>query len=265
MAIIKCPECEEPVSSTTNQCVHCGYKFTVCPECGKIEQGEISVCKNCGYEIKKNFISQNRTVFGNKEFDTSEYLDGSLLTAYYSVSKSARNVKNLRKFIMLISFLVGTALLIIAGIDFIQWEPRSVIENVNQVSIVDKINTLCVLSMIFFAIALLYDWFSLYGLIFGFGKWMKDKKVDYISYIKYNSEKTDLDKTVNGYDMTAQASCVAYSKNMQNFVITRLIIITFTLFFSALFFCKALNVNVQACITYKIQSEIIFNFIEVKL
>lgn len=49
MAIIKCPECNESISSTVKQCIHCGAKITACPECGTVYAEEITVCRNCGY------------------------------------------------------------------------------------------------------------------------------------------------------------------------------------------------------------------------
>lgn len=256
MAIIKCPECGEPVSSTTNHCVHCGYSFTVCPECGKIESGEISICKNCGYEIKKNLFPQTENVYNKNKFNTSEYLDSNLQTVFFTVTKSARVIKSSRKFVLLISLLLGIALMIFAFVDLFKWNPKTVFEIPNQGSVLDSVNILFAFSIVFFVIYLLYDWFSFYGLIFFFGKWIKDYQVDYITYLKYNSTKSDLDKTVNGYDMTAQASCVAYSKNMQNFILVRLIVIAFTLILSSIFLFKAIDLNVQAYIVYKLQNSI---------
>ena len=48
MAIIACPECQEKISDTVTQCVHCGAKISVCPECKKVYAKEINVCTECG-------------------------------------------------------------------------------------------------------------------------------------------------------------------------------------------------------------------------
>lgn len=53
MAIITCPECGQKISSTAQQCVHCGCKITVCSECGKVLLGEPDVCSECGFPFKK--------------------------------------------------------------------------------------------------------------------------------------------------------------------------------------------------------------------
>lgn len=49
MSLRKCPECGEMISSTSLQCVHCGYRFKVCPSCGEWMKPEEVQCPNCGY------------------------------------------------------------------------------------------------------------------------------------------------------------------------------------------------------------------------
>lgn len=56
MAIINCPECNEKISSTVNQCVHCGVKITVCPECEKIYTEHPGICQDCGYVFNKETV-----------------------------------------------------------------------------------------------------------------------------------------------------------------------------------------------------------------
>lgn len=65
MALIKCKECGEEISSTAKTCPHCGIKLeiTTCPECGKKLKGDETVCSECGYPIAKknvnNIITEN--------------------------------------------------------------------------------------------------------------------------------------------------------------------------------------------------------------
>lgn len=54
MALIKCPECGENISSIAEKCVHCGCVLTVCPDCGKTYAGETEVCSSCGFNFKKS-------------------------------------------------------------------------------------------------------------------------------------------------------------------------------------------------------------------
>ncbi len=51
MPIINCPECNERISTTAKQCVHCGATITVCPECGGAYAKHEEICPECGYSF----------------------------------------------------------------------------------------------------------------------------------------------------------------------------------------------------------------------
>ena len=53
MALIKCPDCGENISSIASACVHCGCSLTVCPDCGTSFAGETDTCLACGFNFKK--------------------------------------------------------------------------------------------------------------------------------------------------------------------------------------------------------------------
>ncbi len=65
MALIKCSECGESISSTAKTCPHCGYKneLKACPECGEKLKGDESTCPGCGFPLTKkktnNVITEN--------------------------------------------------------------------------------------------------------------------------------------------------------------------------------------------------------------
>ncbi len=65
MALIKCKECGESISSSAKICPHCGIKINTqtCPECGKTLKGDESTCPECGCPISKknpnNIITEN--------------------------------------------------------------------------------------------------------------------------------------------------------------------------------------------------------------
>lgn len=65
MALIKCKECGEEISSNAKVCPHCGYKneVSVCPECGKEVNESDTTCPACGYPLHKktanNIITEN--------------------------------------------------------------------------------------------------------------------------------------------------------------------------------------------------------------
>lgn len=65
MALIKCKECGESISSSAKTCPHCGYKneISICPECGKkVKETDIN-CPECGFPLQKkktqNIINEN--------------------------------------------------------------------------------------------------------------------------------------------------------------------------------------------------------------
>ena len=65
MALIKCSECGESISSSAKICLHCGVKINLqtCPECGAKLKGDETNCPECGYPINKknatNIITEN--------------------------------------------------------------------------------------------------------------------------------------------------------------------------------------------------------------
>ena len=51
MAITKCPECGEKISTTVNQCIHCGCEISICPDCNQAYIGRVPYCTECGYSF----------------------------------------------------------------------------------------------------------------------------------------------------------------------------------------------------------------------
>ena len=65
MALIKCKECGESISSNAKSCPHCGFKndVKICPECGKkVKESDIN-CPSCGYPLQTknppNVVAEN--------------------------------------------------------------------------------------------------------------------------------------------------------------------------------------------------------------
>ncbi len=65
MALIKCSECNNEISSSAKTCPHCGYKNEkkTCPECGAVVKNSDAVCPECGFPLQKknaqNIINEN--------------------------------------------------------------------------------------------------------------------------------------------------------------------------------------------------------------
>ncbi len=72
MALITCPECGGQISSTVNNCVHCGAKIKVCPECGEFIVGENKQCSKCGYQLVAKPVVEKK----NEKNTDSKYFIG---------------------------------------------------------------------------------------------------------------------------------------------------------------------------------------------
>jgi hypothetical protein len=63
--IIKCPNCNEEISSKAFRCVHCGAEFThYCEECKAPLKEEDTVCSNCGCPVYSENNYQKKSKIG---------------------------------------------------------------------------------------------------------------------------------------------------------------------------------------------------------
>lgn len=51
MSVIKCPHCDNFISTFSNRCPHCGNKYTICSKCGGVSVSQRSKCSKCGYRL----------------------------------------------------------------------------------------------------------------------------------------------------------------------------------------------------------------------
>lgn len=67
MALIKCKECGQEMSSTAGVCPHCGYKndFHVCPDCGKEVSATDDFCPECGCPLHKKTAKASSVITEN--------------------------------------------------------------------------------------------------------------------------------------------------------------------------------------------------------
>ena len=63
--IIKCPNCNEEISSKAYRCVHCGAEFThYCEECKAPLKETDTICSNCGCPVYEHQTTQQRSKGG---------------------------------------------------------------------------------------------------------------------------------------------------------------------------------------------------------
>lgn len=90
MAMIKCPECGNPVSSRATACVKCGLSMSdifVCPECGEVNLREGTACKSCGcpFDIVNSGVVSNN--IGSGEQEQKEVSDKNLEEEYTRIAE----------------------------------------------------------------------------------------------------------------------------------------------------------------------------------
>lgn len=172
MAIITCPECNEKISDTTNQCIHCGAKITVCPECGGAFAADFDRCPVCGYIIKQKPITEESAV--NNQTESTEDI-----VKYWSSGNFMRKLWNEKS---MISRLINNAWSIFFWISLI--ELTNMANPLNYVSIVNSIDSYILLAA-FIAIlsSIIYTMYAQYYAYLNFFKWTKTYKKNCINAI----------------------------------------------------------------------------------
>ena len=86
MALIICPECGGKISSNSDNCIHCGYKFVVCPECEAVLKSDTTSCPECGFAL--NNVEKKSTENTNTKSNTTNS-DASNDTNYFNKTLSS--------------------------------------------------------------------------------------------------------------------------------------------------------------------------------
>ncbi|MBE5747925.1 MAG: zinc ribbon domain-containing protein [Clostridiales bacterium] len=167
MALVRCPECGESISSTAKKCIHCGANFHgTCFECGGlIVEGE-SVCRQCG--ANQNATAEERvaaaaiaapsTQEANKKVEADDIAEGAKIEAEMTSIMQKRKERD-KKFYMwrsildvpMILFWVIPLFIILKKIDDMAQVPlymRSVIwmENSSVLLFMLIISTMCMIA-----------------------------------------------------------------------------------------------------------------------
>lgn len=138
MALFKCPDCGNTVSTTADCCPHCGMIFTVCPECGKVYKGELSQCPSCGAKMPKKGgeaapvqvpppmqttppVQAPQSEKQGADNIQADYSSTKLIDIWKSKQEQKANTANLLNYIRIGCGIVCIIPLVIAVIKFIGW------------------------------------------------------------------------------------------------------------------------------------------------
>ena len=216
MAIINCPECEEKISDTAAQCIHCGAKITVCPECKKVYAGETKNCSECGYVFK--------------ESKTEEAPAQNHLKTSKDVVDQWEREKPYVKYIF--SGIVGHIIdfipflfLIFAIVKLMQWD-----NFLSSAETFESIKTLIIFSAIFYSVYSVYDAFASHCKEKLLSSWCMSNKINLKDSIR-TTLQTDFDSMSVECGLTELTPCIlclhatmSYNGTSENSKINRIIV-----------------------------------------
>ncbi len=136
MSLIKCPECNEKISSTVNQCIHCGSKITVCPECDKIFIEELDKCPECGYVFEKT----NKLENSKRGSETSVFSTAKEAVEKWKSENSLRNIY-FTKIINIVLSGLKWLFCILFFFEFLNWF-TPVVQTTNLTNSLEKLDLL---------------------------------------------------------------------------------------------------------------------------
>lgn len=169
MAIIRCPECGGQISSTTENCVHCGCRITVCPDCGKVYCGNIKICTACGANLSGEIIN-NKNSFA----DDAKQLEKQM-------QKNERTLKIVGR----VRKIVDMAGIVIYFVPLV----------LTLYEVIDFLYGLLVFTLIFGSVLSLLsesgDDIVNYVLMKRGVDWIDRTKIDYLSYLKKDNQMLD--------------------------------------------------------------------------
>lgn len=230
MALIKCPECGEQVSTSASQCVHCGCTYTVCPECGKIHVGAFAVCPECGFQIKTQktpFAPSKRNAENvNNAYGTNVVDIWQKRSATDKIVLRTIKIAHIALYALCIFFLVIAAIIVetwdtgSAWNDI--WESNVSLGGLNKAvnGIYDNSHGLIAGACIVFALAPLVKELGLLYSQVVCGMWLKKHEIDVVPYVKKLSgqlEFNDLPKEwdYENFSSAAYISVVPHDKNIK--------------------------------------------------
>lgn len=217
MAIFKCPDCGNTVSTTADRCPHCGLVFTACPECGKIYKGRIDKCPNCGAVFNNTAKQQEASVQqstqkeNSKTLNEKEYSDSSLkLEDLWKVKQpqKADVAKKISYVDKALNILTGI-LDVIAIVIYIMWliEENSLSKIEEMRGVLDTVSVIIWASAVIAILSIFADTIKEYYTITNMTKWVNVSGIDaakyFSKYVRENSADQFTDIGFKGDSDTA--------------------------------------------------------------
>ena len=251
MALIKCPECGQEVSSTAGRCVHCGCQFSVCPECGTVTVGEMSMCNRCGYRSEGK--STQKADEKSEAFQMSATDQNDIVTAWKNRNQLDNNVLRAMNVFRYVAAIIAAAFLVMGSISFTAWTQYDGEKQLFKMS--SMINTVRA-GFILFAVFMLYDFVKkdlveLYTQL-RCATWLRKQRFDALKVLEKSAGATeatrndlvpfdDLRKT----DVSCRAAYYAANQNEKIILLIRFAVIVLSMALTEVFIVLTVIQNVE--------------------
>ena len=110
MAVSKCPECNEVLSTSVKQCLYCGCKISACSKCGTLNKAESNVCFECGSQLENTkVINQNINTVEKNEYDrmtVEELVESCGKKGFYLAKNKPKFMVKIFNLIMFIEVII---------------------------------------------------------------------------------------------------------------------------------------------------------------
>ncbi len=217
MAIFKCPDCGNNVSTTADRCPHCGMVFTACPECGKIYKGQLEKCPNCGAvfgNIEKQQavpVQQPTQKSKNETLNEKEYSDSTLkLEDLWKVKQPekadvAKKISYADKALNILTGLLDVIAIVIYLMWFIEENSLSKFEEMS--GILDTVSVIVWISAVIAILGVFTDIAKEYYMLTHMTNWVRVSGIDaakyFAKYVRENSADQFTDIGFKGDSDTA--------------------------------------------------------------
>ncbi|MBP3592673.1 MAG: zinc ribbon domain-containing protein [Clostridia bacterium] len=272
MAIIKCPECEENISSTVKQCIHCGAKIRFCPECESVFVGNVASCPNCGYafeqveQISQMPLPKTSDSHKNEVPDSEDISETSVAALKHRWGEEKPTIKIVGKVLGWGATIITIILVILAYLKYDEWfksiasmqfefdmyyAANEVLEKIAPLLIIGMI-----LTIIDSGIDRMLEVYSLYD----FSRWVKQKKISFDHILKksFNEDmhgKTEQEKNKKEEEHTFAIRAKLYAEDFSyrnRFYLYQIFQFALSAIGTFLFYMWA-KINVEVLMKYNIE------------
>jgi hypothetical protein len=256
MSLINCPECGNPVSSSTQQCIHCGCTYTVCPECKKVYIGNLDKCTNCGYEIKKTI---NKSFFQQSQYakNAREFSSNNVYESWQRRSATDNTVIKLIKLSCIILTILALLLILIAIVVIWTWDETNIDSLLNLSSVITNSNNLIIAACVIGGLLpICFNFEQLYSEVM-LGNWLRKNNYDIKPYVKKIYSTLELND-LNNIETDKKITSAGYLSEVptdRNIIIAKYIVLCAISIFAIVCIGIFLTQNLEEWLNVKIYSE----------